>query len=343
MFPVLTLFFRLPPNRRFDNRVFSKFGMSYQPPFHISADAINLVAEIAALVERNTFLRGNADALKLRRANRIKTIQATLAIEGGTLSEDRISEILDGKRVVAPVRQIQEVKNAIAVYDIADELDPYSMDDLLRAHGMMMAALMDRPGEFRQRAAGVVKKGQLIHVAPPARLLPRQMKDLFTWLRKTKDHPLIKSCVFHYEFEFIHPFLDGNGRIGRLWQSLILAKWNPVFLQLPVETMVYGNQDKYYQAINRSTEANDSGVFVDFMLREILNALRGHASGKGNADDPTDAVLRCIQDTPGIRTGELAERLSIGRRTAERHLQALKQAEKIEFRGAPRNGGYYPI
>ena len=316
--------------------------MSYQPPFHISADAINLVAEIAAIAERMSFRPGNADALKLRRANRIKTIQATLAIEGGTLSEDQISEILDGKRVVAPLRQIQEVKNAIAVCDIADELNPYSMDDLLRAHGMMMAALMNRPGEFRQCAAGVVKKGQLIHVAPPARLLPRQMKDLFAWLRRSKDHPLIKSCVFHSEFEFIHPFLDGNGRIGRLWQSLILAKWNPVFLQLPVETMVYDNQDKYYQAINRSTESNDSGVFVDFMLREILNALRRYTSDKDNADDPTEAVLRCIRNKPGIRTGEIAERLSISRRTAERHLQALKRMERIEFRGAPRNGGYYP-
>lgn len=297
-----------------------------------------MIAEIAALVERVTFRPGNADALKLRRANQIKTIQASLAIEGNTLSEEQVSEILDGKRVVAPLRQIQEVKNAIAVYDIAEVWNPYSMKDLLRAHEMMMAALMDHPGEFRRGGVGVVKKSEVIHMAPPAHLVPQQMKDLFSWLKRSKDHLLIRSCVFHYEFEFIHPFPDGNGRIGRLWQSLILAKWNPVFLQLPVETMVYNNQDKYYQAINQSTEAGDSGIFIVFMLREILNALRGHMSSQ----DPLEAVFRCIQDNPGVRTGMLAERLSISRRTAERHLQALKKAERIEFRGAPRNGGYYP-
>ena len=301
-----------------------------------------MIAEIAALVERVTFRPGNADALKLRRANRIRTIQASLAIEGNTLSEEQVSEILDGKRVMAPLRQIQEVKNAIAVYDIAEDLNPYSMNDLLRAHGMMMAALMDHPGEFRRGGVGVVKKSKVVHLAPPAHLVPQQMKDLFSWLKHSKDHPLIQSCVFHYEFEFIHPFPDGNGRVGRLWQSLILAKWNPVFLQLPVETMVYNNQDQYYQAINQSSEAGDSGIFIDFMLREILNALHGHVSGQNNADDPLEAVFRCIQDNPGIRAGMLAKKLSIGRRTAERHLQALKRVERIEFRGAPRNGGYYP-
>ena len=147
--------------------------------------------------------------------------------------------------------------------------------------------------------------------------------------------------MFHYEFEFIHPFPDGNGRIGRLWQSLILAQWDPVFLQLPVETMVYNNQNRYYQTINKSTEANDSGIFVDFMLREILNALRGHLSRPENIDNPADAVFRCIRANPGIRAGMIAEKLSISRRTVERRLHALKQAGKIEFRGAPRNGGYH--
>ena len=316
--------------------------MRYQPPFHLSADAVNMIAEIAALVERSTVRPGGAFELKLRRANQIRTIQASLAIEGNTLSEEQVSEILDGKRVAAPLRQIQEVRNAIAVYDIAEKLDPYSEDDLLRAHGMMMAALMDHPGEFRRGGVGVVKKNEVVHLAPPARLVPRQMKDLFAWLKKSTDHPLVRSCVFHYEFEFIHPFGDGNGRIGRLWQSLILAQWDPIFLQLPVETMIYSNQDRYYQAINASSAANDSGAFIDFMLREILNALRGYMSLQENPDDPAEAIFRYIQNNPGVRTGMLAEKLSVSRRTAERHLQTLKRAGKIEFRGAPRNGGYYP-
>ena len=316
--------------------------MIYQPPFHISADAVNMIAEIAALVERCTIRPGSAEALKLRRANQVRTIQASLAIEGNTLSEEQVSEILNGKRVAAPLRQIQEVKNAIAVYDIAEKLNPFSVDDLLRAHGMMMAALMDRPGEFRRGGVGVVKKSEVIHLAPPAHLVPQHVKELFAWLKTSADHLLIRSCVFHYEFEFIHPFPDGNGRIGRLWQSLILAKWNPVFLRLPVETMVYSNQDKYYLAINRSTEANDSGIFIDFMLREILNALRGHVTAQKNVDDPAEAIFRYIRDNPGVRAGMLAEKLSISRRTAERPLQALKKAGRIEFHGAPRNGGYYP-
>ena len=314
--------------------------MSYQPPFHISADAVNMIAEIAALVGRCTIRPGSIEALKLRRANQVRTIQASLAIEGNTLSEEQVSEILDGKHVIAPLGQIQEVKNAIAVYDIAEKLNPFSVDDLLRAHGMMMAALMEHPGEFRRGGVGVVKKSEVIHLAPPAHLVPQHVKELFAWLKKSTDHPLIRSCVFHYEFEFIHPFPDGNGRIGRLWQSLILGNWNPFFLQIPVETMVYKNQDQYYQAINKSTEANDSGIFVDFMLREILNALRGHETG--NAANPADAVFCCIQANPGIRAGMIAEKLSVSRRTVERHLQKLKQAGKIEFRGASRNGGYYP-
>ena len=301
-----------------------------------------MIAEIAALVERCMIRPGSAEALKLRRANQVRTIQASLAIEGNTLSEEQVSEILEGKHVVAPLRQIQEVKNAIAVYDIAEKLNPLSVDDLLRAHGMMMAALMEHPGEFRRGGVGVVKKSEVIHLAPPAQLVPQHVKELFAWLKMSADHPLIRSCVFHYEFEFIHPFPDGNGRLGRLWQSLILAKWNPVFLRLPVETMVYNNQDKYYQAINKSTEANDSGIFIDFMLREILNALRGHVAVQENVGDPAEAIFQYIKDNPGVRAGMLAEKLSISRRTAERHLQALKKAERIEFRGAPRNGGYYP-
>ena len=167
-----------------------------------------MIAEIAALAERCTVRPGRAEALKLRRANQVRTIQASLAIEGNTLSEEQVSEILDGKRVTAPLRQIQEVKNAIAVYDIAEKLDPYSVDDLLRAHGMMMTALMEHPGEFRRSGVGVVKKSEVIHLAPPAHLVPQHVKELFAWLKKSTDHPLIRNCVFHYEFEFIHPFPD---------------------------------------------------------------------------------------------------------------------------------------
>jgi Fic family protein len=248
--------------------------MSYRPPFEVSAEAINMIAEISALVERFAIRLEQADGLLLRKINRIKTIRGSLAIEGNTLSESMIRDIIDGKNVVAPIREIQEAKNAIKVYDRYGDFDPFSIEDMLKAHGLMMEALADDAGHFRKTGVGVFEGGKAIHIAPPAGKVPYLMEELFQWLENSKDHLLIKSCVFHYEFEFIHPFSDGNGRIGRLWQSLILGKLNPVFEHLPVENMVFSNQQKYYHAIQKSTEKTDSGIFVDFMLGEILRTIK---------------------------------------------------------------------
>ena len=248
--------------------------MSYRPPFQVSAATINMIAEISALIERFVIRLEQADGLHLRKVNRIKTIRGTLAIEGNTLSESLITDIIAGKTVVAPIREIQEVKNAVKTYNAYPTLDPFSVKDMLKAHGLMMEALADDAGHFRKREVGVFQGNVPIHVAPPAGKVPYLMDDLFKWLRNSKDHLLIKSCVFHYEFEFIHPFSDGNGRIGRLWQSLILGKLNPVFEHLPVENMVFSNQQKYYQAIQKSTQKADSGIFIDFMLEEILRTLK---------------------------------------------------------------------
>lgn len=301
------------------------------------------------MVERYVIRLEQRDALKLRRANRIKTIHSSLAIEGNTLSLKQVTDILDGKRVVAPLREIQEVKNAIATYDLAPALNPFSVEDLLKAHGTMMAALVDGAGNFRTGGVGVFAEKQVIHVAPPAGQVPQLVTSLFDWLRTSKDHLLIRSCVFHYEFEFIHPFADGNGRTGRLWQSLILAKLNPMFLHLPVETMVHDNQDGYYQAINDSTAKSDSGVFVDFMLERILEALKQHQNtnaggangGVNGGVNELDAVYSYIRQHPGLRANAIAEALSLPKRTLERHLGQLKQSGRIEFRGAPKTGGYY--
>lgn len=209
------------------------------PPFTLSAEAVRLVAEIAALVERFAIRMEQSDALLLRRANKIKSIRSSLAIEGNTLTEEQVSDILNGKPVVAPPRQIQEVKNAITACDLYPKLNPFSVGDLLKAHNAMMTALVDAPGHFRKTGVGVMDGTRVIHIGPPAARVPGLIDDLFAWLKNAPDHPLIKSCVFHYEFEFIHPFSDGNGRMGRLWQSLILGNWNPVFQHLPVENMVH--------------------------------------------------------------------------------------------------------
>ena len=313
--------------------------MDYQPNFTVSAAAISMVAEISALIERYTIAQEAADSLKLRRANKIKTIQSTLAIEGNTLSLKQVTDIIDGKRVVAPLREIQEVKNAIAAYDLFSELDPFSVPDLLKAHNVMMTALIEEPGKFRKGGVGVSDGKQVVHIAPPAALVPSQIKDLFHWLKSAPDHLLIKSCVFHYEFEFIHPFADGNGRLGRLWQSLILTQLNPVFQTLPVETMVHDNQPEYYRAINASSAKNDCGIFIDFMLNEILNALKQHISGTSIGTG--NPVLDFIINHPGCRANQISESLGIPLRTLQRELSRLKASGQITVRGAPKNGGYF--
>ena len=313
--------------------------MDYQPNFTISAQAISMVAEISALIERYTITQEASESLKLRRANKIKIIQSSLAIEGNTLSVKQVTDILDGKRVVAPLREIQEVKNAIAAYDLFDQLDPYSNKDLLKAHKVMMTALINEPGKFRSSGVGVFDGKKAVHIAPPAEFVPGQIKDLFQWLKSAPDHLLIKSCVFHYEFEFIHPFADGNGRLGRLWQSLILTKLHPLFQHLPIETMVHDRQMEYYQAINASSAKNDCGIFVDFMLNEILNALKQHTeSDVVESDNP---LLDFILKHPGSRANQISEALNIPLRTLQRELSRLKAAGQIEFRGAPKNGGYF--
>lgn len=327
----------------------------YTPPFTLSAGAVSLVAEIAALSERFTISLGRRDALRLRKANRVKTIQASLAIEGNGLSESQVTAILEGRRVVAPLREVQEVRNAIAAYDLYPELDPFSVKDLLRAHRVMMSALADDAGAFRAGGAGVTDGASVIHVAPPAGRVPALMRNLFYWLKNAEDHLLIRSCVFHYEFEFIHPFSDGNGRMGRLWQSLILGKFHPFFQYLPVETMIHRNQRKYYDAINRSTRNADCGVFVEFILKEILQALkarpqmpsgrRGAAGGgiNGGVNGGVSDVLAYIARHAGCGAGEIAGALGVPLRTVQRRLAALKGGGLIEFRGAPKNGGYWRL
>lgn len=323
--------------------------MTYKPPFTVSAKAVSNIAEISALVERYAIRLEQKDALKLRKANKIKTIHSSLAIEGNSLSVDQVSDIVEGKKVVAPLREIQEVKNALATYDLFNELDPFSIDDLLKAHKTMMMALVDEAGQFRHGGVGVFSGKEAVHIAPPADRVSGLMAELFGWLKNAEDHLLIRSCVFHYEFEFIHPFTDGNGRIGRLWQSLILSKLNPVFQHLPVETMVHDNQLKYYQAINDSTQAGDCGVFIDFMTTEILNALKLHkgepigtVSGtvSGTVNAALDQVLEFISKHQGVRANVISQELHIPIRTLRRYLKKLSE-DRITFTGSSKTGGYF--
>lgn len=324
----------------------------YIPPFTVSANAINLIAEISAQIERYAIRLEQNDGLKLRKANRVRTIHSSLAIEGNTLTEGEVKDIIDGKTVVAPLRQIQEVKNAIKTYELYERLNPFDVNDLLKAHGTMMMALADDVGMFRRGGVGVFSEKGLVHMAPPADRVPFLINDLFEWLAQSKDHLLIRSCVFHYEFEFIHPFSDGNGRMGRLWQSLILGRLHPLFEYLPVENMVYANQEAYYNAIQTSTATADSGPFIDFMLQEILNTLKSH---QGSLISQLDAVevrdkvrdkfgissgqiIELIRRNPAITLDEIAVALSLTRRSIEKKIKELRDAGCIKREGSNKSG-----
>ncbi len=319
------------------------------PPFNISADAINLIAEISALLERHNITLEGEHGLRLRMANRIKTIHSSLAIEGNTLSEDEVRDIINGRQIVAPTRQIQEVKNAIRVYDLYSQLNPFSEKDLRKAHGIMMEALADDAGRYRSGGVGVFCETGPIHTAPPPQRVPVLMGDLFEWLKKSKDHLLIRSCVFHYEFEFIHPFSDGNGRTGRLWQSLILGRLNPLFEYIPVENMVYASQQEYYDAIAASTSEGQSGPFIDFMLREILKTLQKSIKETASEKIPNKvpnkvpnkselAILRLLADNPRLTRTELADRLDITENGVKKAITGLKAAGWLEREGSNKTG-----
>ena len=315
------------------------------PPFNISAEAINRIAEISALLERHNIALEGEHALKLRKANRIKTIHSSLAIEGNTLSEDEVRDIINGKQVVAPIRQIQEVKNAIRVYDLYSQLNPFAEKDLLKAHGIMMEALTDDAGRYRSGGVGVFGESGFVHMAPPPQRVPELMGDLFAWLKESKDHLLIRSCVFHYEFEFIHPFSDGNGRTGRLWQSLILGRLNPLFEHLPVENMVYANQQEYYNAIAASTAKGQSGPFIDFMLYEILKTLQKNITEEVPNKAPNKvpnkselSVLRLLADNSHLTRVELAEQIGMTDNGIKKIIANMKAAGWIERKGSNKTG-----
>lgn len=342
----------------------------YTPPFKITSAILNLVAEISSKIERYAILLEQDAELRLRKANRIKTIHSSLAIEGNALTEGQVRDIINGKNVVAPLREVQEVKNAIATYDLFATLNPFDEKDLLRAHGTMMQALMERPGCWRNGSVGVFGEQGCLHLAPPAERVPALMSDLFDWLKNADDHLLIRSCVFHYEFELIHPFMDGNGRMGRLWQSLILSQLHPLFAHLPVENMVYSSQQAYYNAITHSTSIGESTPFIEFMLGEILAALTRH-QGEEKTGVNTDAsplerefgiifgkefgtkfgikfgdndmrVLLLLNSNPAFSSQKIAERLGITQRAVEKIIRRLRENHILERIGSNKTG-YWKI
>jgi len=244
-----------------------------EPPFEVTQTIQTDAAEITALVGRLSEKKQPTNPT-LRRTNRIRTIQGTLAIEQNTLSIQQVTAVLNGKHVIAPPREIAEVRNAYEIYESLDKLDPYSVDSLLAAHGVMMRGLIDEAGVFRSGAVGVADgEGNILHMGTLPRYVPESVERLLQWVKESERPMVIKSSVFHYEFELIHPFADGNGRMGRLWHTRLLAEWDPLFDWLPVESIIHDRQQEYYDAINCSNSAGASTAFIEFMLAAIKAAL----------------------------------------------------------------------
>ena len=319
--------------------------MSYQPPFTITSEILNLVADISQQVGRLDASALNASP-QLRKQNRIKTLAGTLAIEGNTLTEEQITAVIEGKPVLGSVRELAEVKGAIAAYDALPTWQPDNVDHLLTAHGLMMSEILTNAGRFRDKAVGIQKGKEVHHVAPPAHQVSGLMADLTQWLKQAKDHPLITSSVFHYEFEFIHPFSDGNGRMGRLWQTLILSQWHPLFLSLPLESVIKDHQQQYYQALEDADQQADSTPFIHFMLSVIAQTLALNAPVNATLNAPVnieemktpEAILHLLQNNNQLTRQQLAEQIGKDVRTIARAIAKLQQAGKLTRIGSDKTG-----
>ena len=308
------------------------------PSFRITQTMLNDATEISELVGRLSTGKLSSNPI-LRRTNRIRTIQGTLAIEQNSLSLDQVTAVLNGRYVIAPPRDIAEVRNAYAVYETLDELDPYSVDSLLAAHGAMMHGLIDEAGVFRSGAVGVAdSKGNILHMGMLPRYVPENVERLLDWVRDSELPMVIKSAVFHYEFELIHPFADGNGRLGRLWHTRLLLEWDSLFAWLPVESIIHERQQEYYHAINVSNDAGESTAFIEFMLSAIKTALleAGGAKEKPLGKNAQNAILRrqfvldYLAENSLIRNADLCEGLGVSPATANRILRELSENGTLE-------------
>ena len=304
------------------------------PPFKITNDILNLVYEIGELVGKISTEKEFEKNLILRKENRIKTIYSSLAIEQNTLTLEQVTDVINGKRVLAPLKDIKEVQNAYEIYERLDELNENSMKDLLLAHKIMTSELIKESGRFRSKNAGVYQGEKLIHMGTLPEYIPELINNLFLWLKNSKEHPLIKAAVFHYEFEFIHPFQDGNGRIGRLWHSLILSKWKKFFAWLPIESLVQKYQKEYYIVINNSNKDGESTEFILFMLEIIKETLIELVETQKMTDKVIDKMtdknkervkllMKYLDQNDSIGNKEAQSLLGISEATARRFLNSL--------------------
>jgi Fic family protein len=290
--------------------------MQYKPAYTITPVILRLVGEIGEWIGRLLVITDKTFTPRLRRYNRIRSIHASLSIENNTLTLEQVTAVINGKRVLGLPREIQEVRNAFAAYEHLDDWAPTSLDDLLAAHGTLMAGLTDDSGAFRRGGVGIFRGEQVVHMAPPADRVPFLIGDLFNWLKTTDEHPLVAGCVFHYEFEFIHPFSDGNGRMGRLWQTLILRQWKPLMAYLPVETVICERQEEYYRMLERADNQAEATPFIEFLLEALRSAIEEAVSSDQVTDQVTDQVILLLKSISGKEPGsaELMHSLKLSHR-----------------------------
>lgn len=325
----------------------------YQPPFQLTHRMTAAMTNIAELLGAWKAFNQNTLVPALRRVNRIRTIQASLAVEQNTLTLEQVTAVLEAKTVLGSQREIQEVRNAFATYEAMDRWLPHQQDHLLAAHAMMMAALIEDAGHWRSSGVGVLAGDQVVHMAPPASQVPRLMADLLQWLATTDAHPLIASAAFHYEFEFIHPFSDGNGRMGRLWQTLILSRWQPILAYLPVETVIKRRQQAYYDQLAAADAQADCSDFIEFILTAIEESLQEAINADHAPETPVktprktpgktpDQILSLLRDAPSLSIPQLASSLGKSDSAIERAIRKLREAGRL-IRVGPDKGGHWQV
>ena len=290
---------------------------NYNPPFKLTSKILNGISKIMEILGMINYYENLSRLPKLRKQNRIRSVYSSCAIEANSLSLDQVKDIINGKTVIGPLKEILEVKNAIKAYENIEEIDPYNIEDLMNIHHILMNNIIERSGKFRLNQEGVFDGDKCIFVAPPESLVPELMGNLFAWMNENKGeiHPLIVSSVFHYEFVFIHPFKDGNGRTVRLWQNAILGKFNEIFYYVPIENYILEYQSEYYEAISICHNNGDSTFFIEFMLEMIyktLSSLKDNIINSNNHKSVYISKLLSVMETEVPMTAnEIMEKLNL--------------------------------
>ncbi len=314
--------------------------MTNQVPYTITVKSADYLVKIAEIVTRLEYSTDFKQDIRLHRENRLQTIHSSLAIEGNSLSFGEVTAIIDGKRVLGMQSEILEVENAYKAYDRLMDYDPYSIKDFLQAHSLMTDGLISEFGKFRSGDVGVFAGDVTVHIGARPQFVPSLVHELFAWAKESDLHPVLKSAIMHYEIEIIHPFSDGNGRMGRLWQTLILAKWNSIFEWVPMESVIYEKRPEYYEAISTAKRANDSSSFIEFTLSAVLDSLSGQLEKLQNqekmlSDDLSDTqkkVLKSLAEK-ALSRKDIFEAIGISgdSRSFTRHISPLISDGLIEM------------